>query len=728
MGTLYQRSATLVAAVVLGCLAAAHVRLIYSGNGSVLYWNQPQSVGIVLNKNGSDDVANGSDIIALRNAIAAWNEVDGTPAALIENTSAGAQVRTDYASNDIHLMLFDEDGSSGWFPSGSGTVAITPISFYIGGSIIDADVLFNGRDYGFTTSGQSGRFDIQDVATHELGHLLGLDHSGVVGASMYPYVDPRVILHRSLSLDDAHGLRAMYPSGSFGSVTGNLTYGTGGGVPGAHLIIRDSAGRTVGATISSPTGSFTLRALDAGIYRVWAHPLDQPVSAANLTAGHSIATNFEATDLGPVSVSAGNSASIGTQSVGANVSLSLGRVADDYPLRVISGQTVALLVRGSGLVGGSSLLAADPTISLVPTSWGSSYVQFQVTVPSGALPGHIDLLVTNSAGDQDLLPGALEVTPPDPVVANVSPATGDSNGGASLTLTGSNFRSGSRVVLGDRVYVDGGQSGCSVLNSTTITLTLQATVVGLHDVVVIDPSGVEGRAVSAFASQGLPVIASLFPVAGDSAGGTLLVLSGANFVSGSSVTIGGVNQTSINVISSDRLEVVTEPGTPGGPYLLRLTNPDTATASTAFTYVNQDDPLVSQVTPASGTEQGGETITIAGSGFTPATLVRFGAHPDTGAGGVPASSVQFVDASTLVVVTPASSSSLETVLVKDGATQQGNLQGSAFAFLGTTVTKVGFGSCHAVGPAGPLDRQAAWDALLWIFMLVGASCLHRRIS
>lgn len=728
MRTLYQRSATLVAAVVLTCLATAHVRLIYSGNGNVLYWNQPQSVSIVLNKNGSDDVANGSDIVALRNAVAAWNEVDGTPAALLENASAGAQVRTDYASDDIHLMLFDEDGSSGWFPGGSGTVAITPISFYTAGSIIDADVLFNGRDYGFTTSGQSGRFDIQDVATHELGHLLGLDHSGMLGASMYPYVDPTVILHRSLSLDDVHGLRAMYPSGSFGSVTGNLTYGSGGGVPGAHLIIRDSAGRTVGATISSNTGSFTLRALDPGSYRVWAHPLDQPVSAANLTAGHSIATNFEATDLGSVIVTAGNNTGIGTQSLGGNVSLSLGRVADDYPLRVISGQTVSRLVRGSGLVSGSSLLAADPTISLVPTNWGNSYVQFQVTVPSGALPGHIDLLVTNSAGDQDLLPGALEVTPPDPLVGNVSPATGDSNGGSSLTLTGSNFRAGSRVVVGDRVYADGALNGCSVLNSTTITLSLQATVVGVHDVVVIDPSGVEGRALSAFSSQGLPVIASLFPVAGDSDGGTLLVLSGANFAAGGNVTINGVPQTDINVASPDRLEIITEPGTPGGPYVLRLTNPDMATAAAAFTYVNQDDPVVGQVVPASGTEHGGETITIVGSGFTPATLVRFGVHPDTGAGGLPASSVQFVDASTLVVVTPASSSSLETVMVKDGATEQGDLQGSAFAFLGTTVTTVGFGSCHAVAPSGPLDRQDAWDALLWIFMLVGASVLHRRTS
>ncbi|MEZ6020564.1 MAG: matrixin family metalloprotease [Planctomycetota bacterium] len=75
-------------------------------------------------------------------------------------------------------MTFDEINSSGYFPTGSGIVAITPLEFYTTGRIIDADVLFNGKDFHFTTKQETNRFDIQDVAAHELGHLLGLDHSG----------------------------------------------------------------------------------------------------------------------------------------------------------------------------------------------------------------------------------------------------------------------------------------------------------------------------------------------------------------------------------------------------------------------------------------------------------------------------------------------------------------------------------------------------------------------
>ncbi|KAK9991754.1 hypothetical protein SO802_026739 [Lithocarpus litseifolius] len=51
-------------------------------------------------------------------------------------------------------------------------------------------------------------FDLETVALHEIGHLLGLDHSSVEGAIMWPSIRPGVTqgLHR----DDIDGIKALY--------------------------------------------------------------------------------------------------------------------------------------------------------------------------------------------------------------------------------------------------------------------------------------------------------------------------------------------------------------------------------------------------------------------------------------------------------------------------------------------------------------------------------------
>jgi hypothetical protein len=55
----------------------------------------------------------------------------------------------------------------------------------------------------------SGNVDIQGIATHEYGHALGLDHSSVPSATMFPSTGNGVSL-RSIEQDDIDGVRAIY--------------------------------------------------------------------------------------------------------------------------------------------------------------------------------------------------------------------------------------------------------------------------------------------------------------------------------------------------------------------------------------------------------------------------------------------------------------------------------------------------------------------------------------
>jgi hypothetical protein len=715
----------LVAALLLGAAAFAHIRLVNPSNGAKLHWAAPTSIRVVISSAGSDDIPNGLHFPALRNAIAAWNAETGTTEHLTEDTSPTEEARTDWQDDALHQILFDETNASGYFPSGTGIVALTPVWFAGDGHITDADILFNGSTYSFTTSGEPNRFDVQDVATHELGHFLGLDHSGWAGASMYPYVNPIVILHRSLSLDEMHGMRDAYPAATFASITGTIRRQTDGTVvPGAHVVARDLSGRTTAGALANAAGVFRLAGLDPGTYQVYATPLDSPVSAGNLGGGNTVKTDFESTIFGRFTVSAAQGLAAGDLSVAPDVALGLGRTSDALPLRCVVGQTRMLQLRGVGLVPGSSLTSSDPTLTVVPLSWLSGAVTFQVTVPADAAPGHVDLTVTDPGGARSILPAAIEITPPNPIVANVAPASGNSNGGTPITIHGSGFAAGDRVVLGANVYPDGEPGGCTVVDGTTIQLVTAATPGGVFDAVVIDASGVEGRETNAFSFFSVPVISSVFPTAGSATGGTSVVIRGSEFVTGCTVSIDGVAQTQVTVDDPTRITLVTDPGTAGGPYTLSVVNAGGGTSSASFSYTAESDPSLLSVSPPGGTTSGGDSITLAGANLPANAAVVFGADPDTGLGGVPAESVTWIDATTIDVVTPTHGSGTVSVLVRDPASGQATLLPAAYAYAPTGGG--GGGGC-SIAPAG--TPRSPFDPLAgsaWILAVASILLLRAR--
>ncbi|MFT6108009.1 MAG: hypothetical protein ACJA2W_000918 [Planctomycetota bacterium] len=713
--TAFSVTAILVATV------TAHVRLRYSVNGTPLSWSSPENISLVFNSDGSDDVADGSEETALRNAVDQWNAVYGSQARIVIDDTPSSTQRRDWQSNDIHLVVFDETGSSGYFAGASGIVAITPVTFFTDGRIIDADVVFNGKNFRFSTSGETARFDIQDVATHELGHLVGLDHSGVCGATMYPYVDSTVILHRSLSIDDQNGMRHVYPESSFGQISGRVIRSNGSGIAGAHVAATDPDGRLVGATLANSSGDYTLEGLRPGNYSVYAEPLDQPVSSANLGGGQTIHTDFSTTDLGVTSLGGGEAKDLGTRTAVAANSLSLGRVSDDYPLRLILGETVTRNVGGSGLVTGSSLECSDPSISLTNIVFSGGVVTFHATVPAGASTGHVDLTVTDPLGARDRLVGGLEITPPSPIILSADPSSGDPEGGTDILIVGENFRAGVRVVIGDRIYRDGVPNGCTVVDSSTITLRTTATIAGAHDVVVIDPSGIEGRGQDTFTVSAVPDVTAVFPQVGSANGGTVVIISGRNLVPDLQVEIDGVVQSEVYVESPTRMRVETSGGIPGGPYVMRILAPGGLSAETAFTYVATPDPVISLVTPDEADRQGGATITLFGAGFTENTRVLFGADTRTGTGGSPGQTT-FESSGSLRVVAPGSSVGTTSLVVMDTETGQAVTMTDGFTFTGEQSAGGEGGGCSAVIPPMSLGgpKPPTWTAVLggsgWILL------------
>jgi hypothetical protein len=82
-----------------------------------------------------------------------------------------------------------------------------------GYEIYDADIVTNTR-YAWTSAGEpdgcSSEFYIEGVQVHEVGHLLGLGHTNVTGATMYPSVSSCNNNPATTESDDEAGINFLY--------------------------------------------------------------------------------------------------------------------------------------------------------------------------------------------------------------------------------------------------------------------------------------------------------------------------------------------------------------------------------------------------------------------------------------------------------------------------------------------------------------------------------------
>lgn len=75
---------------------------------------------------------------------------------------------------------------------------------------IEVDVRFNNAFNWQTSSTCTNGFDLAGVSTHEFGHAVGLGHTDVTGATMYPSVASCDFSLSSLATDDKNGYSAIY--------------------------------------------------------------------------------------------------------------------------------------------------------------------------------------------------------------------------------------------------------------------------------------------------------------------------------------------------------------------------------------------------------------------------------------------------------------------------------------------------------------------------------------
>jgi mono/diheme cytochrome c family protein len=224
---------------------------------------------------------------------------------------------------------------------------------------------------------------------------------------------------------------------------------------------------------------------------------------------------------------------------------------------------------------------------------------FYIEVANGSMPQGGPPLSTSqvqaifnwiSAGAQNDQAGPVSSpspsTLPAPTLTSISPISGPAGGATSVTLTGTGFQSDATVAL-DGVNC----SALVVVSPTEITCVTGAHAAATVAVTITNPDNQSATESGAYtytaAAPPSPTVASVNPTSGSGSGGTSITITGTNFVAGATVSVGGSNCTTVNVVGSTSITCTTAIHL-GGSAAIVVTVPggQSGTLNAAYTYTS----------------------------------------------------------------------------------------------------------------------------------------------
>lgn len=392
------------------------------------------------------NVKAGSDVIgALRRALASWSE-----AADIEFKESWSKEQSISAAGSrgdgISLITIADtpENIAPFIGASSDMSGRTRVFYTRSGSISEADIVLNPYQL-FSSDGTFGTYDIEATFVHEIGHLLGLEHSSVVGSTMQPRQGRNGIYSlstfgpRTLSQDDVSGVCAVYgmrpeAATARGSVVGTISYKSGAPVFGASVWAEEATtGRLAASSITLANGTFQIDNLSPGHYFLKVEALDGVVLASEIASQRgayaglttSQVTPFRTEEIERFAIVAERTVRINAQVSDSPSQLNATHIGFNSQLStlavpLIPGRFYTVYVGGDGVtlkqlaVGGVSVTSPYLSVnqsSIVQQQFGTSLsvISFDVVVKENAPVGDYSVRLQSQTGEVAYVVGGLTV-------------------------------------------------------------------------------------------------------------------------------------------------------------------------------------------------------------------------------------------------------------------------------------------------------------------------------
>lgn len=369
------------------------------------------------------NVKTNSDLVgALRRSLRTWEEASGVEFREVfsekQNVSpqgpAGDGVNLiTIAPTAENVLLFNKTADE--------VAATTRVFFDSRGRISEADIVFNPYQQ-FSTDGTFGSFDAESTFTHEIGHVLGLDHSVVRGSVMYENFGKNGIFNlqsfgnRILSEIDRAAIRVKYgpvadEGKCCGSVVAKLQFPNGRVAANVEVWLEDAvSGKVVTQSVTTADGSVDLAGVPFGSYTVFSGRKErakrvipmQELGSVKISDGDAVAF-AKKLESGPDDIE--------IKYTGFNGQLTYGAVP------INAGKSYTIYIGGKNLSAsttsisfGSDSLSVTPN-SVVAHDYGDdiTVLSFEVSVEPNTPVGEYTIFVESPSGGRSAVVGALSV-------------------------------------------------------------------------------------------------------------------------------------------------------------------------------------------------------------------------------------------------------------------------------------------------------------------------------